>query len=307
MRPISNRPFLKRTRPTGRRPANRRVRAGACAVGKVSPHVSWTSRITEKLARRTPWLGINPEAMILACVARPWILLRQTVLRQIQAGTPTSPASPKEHKGPRSNESNHWLKAQSPLAILRHLAGEPIPSSTARLMLESARNCVPQPAIFSTRLRRNSAVEFAEKPAGLQRTRPLHGDAIPSRALLLSLANRILVRRRPVRQEEVTEEVRVNDVSTRVMRKHRRVEERPFMRVRDLTGRLAPAPAAENPVVIERPRPRLAAKHKPSSELEPRNGVSQADRAVNMAQVTDEVLRQLDRRLVAARERRGRI
>jgi len=189
MRPISNRPFLKRTRPTGRRPANRRVRAGACAVGKVSPHVSWTSRITEKLARRTPWLGINPEAMILACVARPWILLRQTVLRQIQAGTPTSPASPKEHKGPRSNESNHWLKAQSPLAILRHLAGEPIPSSTARLMLESARNCVPQPAIFSTRLRRNSAVEFAEKPAGLQRTRPLHGDAIPSRALLLSLAN----------------------------------------------------------------------------------------------------------------------
>jgi hypothetical protein len=307
MRPISNRPFPKRARPTGQRPANRRVRAGACAVGKVSPHVSWTSRITEKLARRTPWRGIYPEAMILVCAARPWTLLRQTVLQQTHPGMRSRPASTNEYNRLRSGESKRWPKAQPPVAILRQFGGEPIRRSTARITTEPVRNRLPQPAIFCTRLERSRTVEFMQKPAGPQHTRPLHPDAMPSSPLTLSLANRIPRQQRSARRDEGVEAVTVNDVSTRVMRKHRRVEERPFMRVRDLPGRVAPAPVAENPVVIERPRPRLAAKHKSSSELEARNGVLQADRAVNVAQVTDEVLRQLDRRLVAARERRGRI
>ena len=63
----------------------------------------------------------------------------------------------------------------------------------------------------------------------------------------------------------------------------------------------------EKPVVIERAQPRVRARQEPALEAAPRERAWQRESVVDVAQITDAVISQLDRRLIAARERRGKI
>jgi len=294
MRPISSRLFLKRTGRAGQRLANWRVPAGACAPGKVSRHVSWTLGIIERLVRRKPWLGLHPEAMVLAGRAQPWILVLKTLLRQA-----------------RPNESKQWPQARPQAATLRQVVGGRI-QPAAPSAREAARNRAPRPVISVVTAKRGRTAGLVGKISDPQRARSMTGDAPSSGPLVLSLANRVIGRPRLSRREEGSESetsVSVSGVSTRVMRKHRRVEERPFMRHPELAAKSTAAWVRDDPVVIKTQQPRLRTQggHESNSALEPRAVASQPQSAVNVAQITDAVIQQLDRRLIAARERKGRI
>jgi hypothetical protein len=137
-----------------------------------------------------------------------------------------------------------------------------------------------------------------------QRPRPMDVTT-PFTPLGIAPADRVVAPPRFSRRDEFVEpEAVVGTLSARVIRKHRRVEARPT-RLHDLRTQ-TPALMPEKPVVIERARPRLRTQE-PPLEVGPRDRAGQLGSAVNVAQITDAVISQLDRRLIAARERRGKI
>jgi hypothetical protein len=102
------------------------------------------------------------------------------------------------------------------------------------------------------------------------------------------------------------EEQPARELPERVTRKHRRVEARPYA---PAAREIAIVPAAHPAAIPAIPAP---AAPRDGPRAAPAGG-GQGGRAtpqgpeINVARITDEVLRQLDRRLLAARERMGRI
>jgi hypothetical protein len=94
-------------------------------------------------------------------------------------------------------------------------------------------------------------------------------------------------------------------MALRIRRKHQRVEEHGFRFRRDLVIEEPRLPVSEMTLAASR-----SSRPQPDTKVrvETAGGaVSQAKPVLNTAQLTDEVLKQLDRRLIAARERRGKI
>ena len=138
----------------------------------------------------------------------------------------------------------------------------------------------------------------------------MSSDAMPSVPAVLSRAKRALVQPwlRP-REEGDMPNSRLGDMPGRVTRKHRRVEQRAYPLGDDLVVTNMPRPVMADSVTLggSRFREPVQEYEPPVAKREPSVARLQPEPAVNVARITDEVLKQLDRRLIAARERRGRI
>ncbi len=89
----------------------------------------------------------------------------------------------------------------------------------------------------------------------------------------------------------------------RITRQVQRVDENPFLLQRNLVHHLAPSPSSESDLAFSRTLPTTGIEY----PVEAAKASSPWVPAMNLTQLTDEVVRQLDHRLVAARERMGRI
>ncbi len=291
--------FLKAIPGKAHRWQLRRGISGTCAVAPALRHLRWTLAITGRLARRSTWRGIHPEDMTLSSARRLWILLRQIIERShatiaILPLPPTPLHGSAAHaltptpKYPRLLRSQQTiLEPASVLApTLLAVVQDRIHKLTKATLSQSTRTIERIANIF---LRESSPITNGERTSS------------PLAALFA---------RRTLRSLQVQEsEPDLTNIPAQVQRRHRRIEQRPFLRPGDSADSLPSLRTAEPRVVIEKPRPRILARtqNEPSPEPKPISRASQPGPPINIGQITDAVLQRLDRRLVAARERMGRI
>jgi hypothetical protein len=169
---------------------------------------------------------------------------------------------------------------------------------------ESARQGAPAAALSAASVQRNHTLAFVEKITFARSARPAQVNTAAAVSVEFSPARSFATRRW---SESVEPDQGAISLPQRLMRKHRRVEERPFLRPRDLKPMIAPPPTPEEPAVVHRTRRQVRQGFDAQPEAAPRQRALPPAPGVNVAQITDAVMQQLDRRLIAARERMGRI
>ena len=311
MRPISKRTFPRRTLQAAQALACLPKLPQPHALRNVSHNLAWTLSIMDRLVHRSRWTGRHPESMVLALAARNYILLR-TLLKQLQPGTQTGSNPVKERGRLGASQVKQWPYGPGQVAILRQVVREkPIGVSVEAILRQAAHHHpTPRPAMLIASVQESRSPVLATKRAGLPHSQPIYGNAMPPAPLVLPMARRPLVQPWLSPPEEGDElDLGTRDMPARVTRKHRRVEGRPYPRVHDLTAKNEPALMPANRFTLEKPwLPQPAQEYQsPTSKFERTAARSQPEPAVNVARITDEVLKQLDKRLVAARERMGRI
>jgi len=112
---------------------------------------------------------------------------------------------------------------------------------------------------------------------------------------------------RVVRHVTMASDSGPRDVAARIVRQLRRREEAPPLQPRDVAPTRAALPTSGSDFVVERTMQRPQRQLGPTLEPEAARATGRLTPAVNVTQITDEVIRQLDHRLVATRERMGRI
>jgi hypothetical protein len=263
----------------------------ACARTPFSRHLRWALEITERLGHRTTWRGIRPEGMTLSLGAPFWILLRHISMGRLYSTVSALPPRTRER-----DESTVRRLTSAPDGKLQVLSSEKAaqePPRAATNVLNWVQNRIhtfsatllSQESCTIKRTERFTVSEFlsamSERPFSPQRIRLTHPPSVDAKTEM--------------------------DIPARVQRRHRRVEQKSFLASRDLD----PLPSirlAEHLPVVEKSRPRLPARAEESDfEAKPRGRASRTEPPVNIGQITDAVLQQLDRRLVSARERMGRI
>jgi hypothetical protein len=272
--------------------------SGTCAVAPASPHLHWTVAITGRLGRRSTWRGIHPEDMTLSSAARLWILLRQIVDRShtTVAFLPL-PAKPRHQSAPHA-----FTPTPNYPCLLR----------SQQTTLEPATVLLPTTlAIVQDRIHQLTKATLSQSTRTIERiakvflrvSSPITNGESTSSPLPPLFARRTL---RSLQAQE--SETDPTNIPAQVQRRHRRIEQRPFLRPGDSTDPLPALRTAGPPVVIEKPHPRIPARtqNEPSPDPKPISRASQPGPPLNIGQITDAVLQQLDRRLVAARERVGR-
>ncbi len=123
------------------------------------------------------------------------------------------------------------------------------------------------------------------------------------REVITRLHRDVITRGRSTRRETVETDSNPNDIVKRITWQVRRVDENPLPLQRNLVLHLAPIPTSGSDLTLSHTRPATWSEY----SGEAATAISPFQSAVNLTQLTDEVVRQLDRRLVAARERMGRI
>jgi hypothetical protein len=107
-----------------------------------------------------------------------------------------------------------------------------------------------------------------------------------------------------LRANAITQEANIPEMTTRITRRLRRVEQVPLSPEPKLVAGATRTRSFEE--IVETPARRLHHDASPMHRSEP--GASDPlSPNINVTQLTDEVMRQIDRRLVAFRERMGKI
>ena len=278
-------------------------------------HFAWAGAIRAKFVQKKP-LGLSRETLTFLRMAKGRVLMfhercllqqffsgrHTTLLRPVlmkEAVTPLRPVLTKEVVAPTLLQPRH---SGSPLHAFRRQAfpfreaGRVVldisPRATGRLALDRP---VQEQQQFGAQLSR----------AGSFR-RPIPFNPSPD---LFAVGGQLLQRHsfasgRHARQEPPKIELRPSDIVTRIVRQLQRVEtnaqaQQSARELRFSTSR--PADMASMPAAAGRRR------HLESEESQSAKDHAPAAPAINVAQITECVLQQLDRRLIAARERMGRI
>jgi hypothetical protein len=298
---ISKPAFLKRpqfARQTLRRPGAPIEKE----CGGSARHLRWAMGIVSKHGRRTQWPGICPEAMTLARAFGLRVFRSQTIVNSARAEGRLLATAVKERGAVNARE----LKRQPERRL--QLAASPAATAGRNRTVSPSAGAFPQaktqPKAFASPESGTRIVEFIKKISASRIVRQTNGKAPAEGQLPL------------IRTDRSVQRLRACVVSDRggavlpegLMRKHRRIEEHPFLRPREAAPKMKPAVEKEQPTRIYQAPARLRA-HEDffSMESARRRGATSPAPSVNVAQITDEVLRQLDRRLIAARERMGRI
>lgn len=276
---------------------------GSQALGAASRHLRWASGITSRLALRSRWPGLHPETMTVTHPFRVLILRLQTLLRHTHSQTlmyspalhPTATSSPGQNS---QTEAYRQLIAPHQTIVERNHSST---SFVREIMRHTASLAQPVGAI-----RRNRTVEFVDKIAPPRISRLVPGNSG-------SAASLAIPRPRRANAQSGSEQDHPESVSEslpeRVARKHRRIEARPFMQPRGLAPQIFAAPTPEEPAVSHTTLARRRTQQRFAEPVESPTRPHSAPQApnINVAQITDAVLQQLDRRLIGARERMGRI
>lgn len=261
-----------------------------------SRRLGWAAALVERLFRciSSP---THSEEMVLARTMR-WI--RQLRILQIK---------------PQTKHTTVQLSTQRILqaAVGTYMAHSSLQGASPRQALGPMRKVVagaltesgaPAATISPGTATRTRSVEVAERTTYRHVSRP--GFLATSPTLLVASRNRTVMR---TQQHRLLNVAAVNGIPNRLAKKYSRFDQRPVTDVQRLPAKSPAAAPAEAPIMIDRSQPRLRPEvgKQDISEVGRRTPAVQLESAPNVAQITDAVLKQLDRRLIAARERMGRI
>jgi len=275
-------------------------RAGAV---QISRHLRWTLAITNRLVRRGTWRGIHPQNMMLRVASPSWILIRKVTSRSSSFVTfVLSPLSARRDRPAayRLADASEGKRRLLNLPLTLNEALGTVPTILPRVQ---DRTHTSMMTMFS---RLVCAREYALRSLIRE---PLWA-ASAGKNSPLSFASTLVhpaIRPQPSRGAEVAPER--EDIPAQVRRRHRRMEQRHFLRVHDDAHEPPPVQLAKHPDVVRKSWSRVPERADDQATIESgsRGRVARSDPPVNIAQITDAVLQQLDRRMVAARERMGRI
>jgi hypothetical protein len=276
--------------------------AASQTLGAASRHLRWAAGITSKLARRSRWRGLHPEAMTLLHPSRMRILRLQTLIRQTHSEARLYSPIGRQNSS-KFNGSDLPVKAdQKPAPAPRTIIERN--NSLTSFVREIMRHTAPA-AASSAAIQRNRTVEFVDKIALPRISRSVLGNIGSAASLALSSPARAMMQSGHQPDEPDSAAATLPE---RVLRRHCRIEARPFLQSRGLAPQVVVAPTPEEPTAIHRASARRRAQQfdVPAETGQRSHSALQAPN-VNVAQITDAVLQQLDRRLIAARERMGRI
>jgi len=272
-------------------------RAPALASG-TSRRLGWSAALVERLFRRILSPLKHSKQMVLARGMR-WIQ-RLRILQTKSQTMPTTVHLSTErifHTTGVTHMAHSSLQAAAP----RQALGKSSRRVVAPALAESGASAA---TISAKTVRRMRSVEVAEKTT--------YRHVSGSRLLLTSPTLQVSSLGHPVMrtpQHRLIDVAAVNGLPDRVVKKHRRLEQRPVTDVQTPPAKVPGVPPGEAPTMVDKSLPRLrreAAKQS-VSEGGRRTPVVQPEPVPNVAQITDAVLKQLDHRLIAARERMGRI
>lgn len=272
-----------------------------CVGAQESRHVRWALAITERSARRVPRYATHPEKMTLSLAKRFWILLRQIAARCRYPAIPVISLQTRESLDRPASQSTctrerklHLIDPQAGERFIRAI------SPTSSVWPASCVHNLTKPTL-------SERIHVIERTERFSIRQPL---LTPSRERIFAppvadfFAHRAI---RPPQSHASESSPEIADIPTQVQKRHRRLEQRLFLRPPDgadqFPSTLVP------PAVFEKLTPRASARAAIESPFEPKpqSRISPSQPPVNIGLITDAVLQQLDRRLVAARERMGRI
>jgi len=266
-----------------------------------SRHLRWIAGIVAKHFHRASWHRAHAEAMALLYPARRTVLRLQTIVRQT-ARRAASTAQTMDTRAAKTMQIMQPQIVQPRIFIQRQQEPgrlQPVFFAVRELPRSSESKSSAGASAPSFRLARHTERTIVER---LMLRGFGSGQASTSMQLLLASIEGPNLLRSQIRAEG--EECSLPE---RVIRKLRRLEERPLHHARQAAVKRPAAPAQEGAPGVQRSRRGSYAEVEPSFEAHTPSRAAQQPTAVNVAQITDAVLQQLDRRLVAARERVGRI
>lgn len=252
---------------------------------RLARHLQWAGALSARFRQRDGLPGWRSNTFIFGLRAKRWLLLLRRVL-QFQVSRP--------QPGHTLTVTNNLLKRQ--ISIVRERLPAPWQGTRSRVPVRRAAPLFALPQRFLARMGTLSPVE--QNP---ERRLWLRTHAASAPLLFQPPAQRMT---QIMGQNGAAADAGPLEITTRIMRQFRRVEERPFSREPGWAPG-APAPRGSEPV-LEAPARKL--RRDMDSTLDfGRVATVPPPAALNLTQLTDEVMRQLDRRLVAARERMGKI
>jgi hypothetical protein len=269
----------------------------------MSRHLRWSFAITERLAQRISWRGLHLEDMTLSLPAR-WILLRKVTGASSNSLTLVLPTPTTQHARTAADPLTHRLdRRQQELSSQPQIQRPYIADSTLLTVVQNRLHTITTATLSQQLCLRERRVKSIVREF-------LHaedGSISYSPRLSSSIAHRSIRRQRAQAADFEPETI---GIPAQVQRRHRRLEQRSFLSMRDVAPSPSPIEIAERPDVVRKPRPQTpprAADEEAPAQSKLRNRPTRPDPPISIPQITDAVLQQLDRRLVAARERMGRI
>jgi hypothetical protein len=275
---------------------------GAGRRGDLPWHAQWVQRIVGGFGRRGVRSGMHPEKMILDFARRPWIFLLQNFLAHMWVAGGNERSAIKQRAAHRPLEADLLFQGiRKPDASSQNFQALPIFREPARGAAGQAFVAIPR-AWGSGKITNES--EHGESSFGGGRLSRAGSAAVMPHAQFLAQRTPVVF---PAARRSLLESTAgADDLAANVTQKHRRVEERRLAASRDpgpVSGLWGPS---ESIVTAER-RPMQSRKTRISNvESETLNSPARPEFPINVARVTDEILKQLDRRVIAARERMGR-
>ena len=270
------------------------IRPSAMCVPNVSRHLGWAIALVERLLRRVLSRAMRFESMILGRPTRTWIY-RQQVLREGRKKGPLHVSQ--EFNSFHLHQSTSWISTTSQMGhskrTLERISRYVVPLTLAPISSTLAgRGELP---------RRSNGSGLLETLTNHRSVRLTHEQRYSSLLMRMAPVDRdFTVRRAPLSVGTGA----MNDAPERIVRQRLRVEDR-SLTLESVSKNSTSSPFLNVPAFIERSWTPFKGKAAPHAErLE---DVTQPSTAVNVAQITDAVLKQIDRRLVAARERMGKI
>ena len=282
-----------------------RLRTGARTLAIVSRHIGWALGVTSKFGCAARWPGLQPRAMIFARGSMLRIMRLQPLLRHVPSAVSALRAAALSLERPLRPNGLPGLPATASQSAALSASGVPgirmthLPAEQKLLRFAGSS---PSGNVYTTRKR---TIDFVERIMALPIARSVALRAAPADSAPFSPGRMHAPRRMPLDESQFNE----SGLPGNVLRKHRRIEDRAFLCPRDAKSTVAAAAMIPEGVVAHRPRARNRTPEKTEMPFEsgPRTMPHSPAPAVNVAQITEAVLQQLDRRLIAARERMGRI
>lgn len=280
------------------------------ALRGASRHLGWAAGISARLTERKLGLGWNSGWKVLARATRNYILLRE-LIRQLQPVSSSHASGTRLSKnrqrscGCVQNITQLHITAVNPAGMHPASRAHETPHHhgfrAVAPFAGSFRNRAPATSIYFALWPRMQAASAHFFRAASE---PPVGPVVP----VLS-CKRVHVQ--PWLAPGVIEDGSVAaDMPSRVARKHRRLEHHAWPHPEDSAISSEAWPVVSNPRRVHQPQWRQPASDAevptPSPQLRTTTQL-QAEPVVNVARITDEVIKQLDRRFIAARERRGKI
>src|SRR5580704_14632426 len=250
-------------------------------VPAASRHLRWAEGITSKHVRRSRWPGLHLEAMTLTHPFRQRILRLQTMLRHTHSETRLlyAPIQQQKTVAPAGQYSQ--------FDVSRSFAMPPQPVAERSHSMVSFVHEIHRCITVAT-FQRNRTLEFVEKIASSR----------PARLLIERTASPMSLALSPVRRTSTHLTSQSNDddstvtLSDRVLRKHRRIETRPFLNPSQVAPQNVPAPMPEFPTLIHRAPAQRQAQPRINAltESAPRQQAAPQAPNINVDQITEAVL-----------------